>query len=263
MATFRDIAFALSPSRLRTYWASRMVYAFIGLPLDMIAQAAKEAALTRFPAHCPPDALPNHGRDRGIRRGPLEGTDGFIMRLLQWRSIWYGSGVGRPMLDELAAYLTPAKVRMRIWTEVGVIYTREADGTFSIDRLTPGLWNWDGRYPSLFSRFWVVIYSVAGVPWSRDGTWGDGELWGDNAATATWGSTATLEQVQSIRAIVEDRKPGQSVCKNIVVSFDDAAFVPGDTSPPLPDGSWGHWGKNVGGVQVPARDARAIYWDGG
>lgn len=260
MATFRDVAWAISPPRLRTSKAARYVYAFVGLPLDMIAQAAKEAVRARFPSYCPEDALPYHGRDRGIRRGPSESADGFRGRLLEWRVIEEGSGVGRAMLDEIAAFLTPHLVRLRIWTQAGMIYTREPNGTLLIDHSAPMYWNWDGQ-SSLFARFWLVIYSIGGVPWSRDGTWGDGEIWGSDPS-ATWGSTATINEVSSIRQIVADRKPEATVCKNIIVSFDEAAFEPGDTVPPLPDGTWAHWSTNDASVQVPARDDRGIYWDG-
>ena len=260
MTTFRDTAWALSPSRLRTYTAARLTYAFVGLPLDMIAEAAKQATQARFPDRCVEDALPYHGRDRGIRRGLAEPAASYRARLLLWIEAWRGAGVGRAMLDQIAGFLVPETTRLRIWTQVGVIYTREADGSFAISRATAGLWNWDGL-TSLWARFWLIIDSAGGVPWSSDGTWNDGELWG-NDPIATWGSTATTEEVQAIRGIVDDRKPAASVCKNIIVSFDASAFDPGDTSPPLPDGTWAHWSKNVAGVQVPARDSRAIYWDG-
>lgn len=260
MAKFRDIAWALSPPRLRTTKAARMVYALIGLPLDMIAEAAKQATLARFPSYCPEDTLPLHGRDRGIRRGPLENVAAYRTRLLLWLDAWRSAGVGRGLLDQLAGYLSPQTCRVRIWTQIGVIYTREADGTFAISRATRGLFNWDGQ-TSLWARFWLIIDSIGGVPWSRDGTWGDGEVWGEGVGL-TWGSTATIDQVETIRAIIADWKPAQSVCKNIIISFDASAFAPTDASPPLPDGSWGHWSKNVSGVQVPARDDRAIYWGG-
>jgi hypothetical protein len=68
--------------------------------------------------------------------------------------------------------------------------------------------------------------------------------------------------VQAIRGIVADRKPAAAVCPSVIVSFDASASAVADASPPLPDGAWGHWSKNVGGVQVPARDGRAIYWEG-
>jgi len=258
MTTFRQTAWNLSPGRLRTYTAARLVYSFTGLPFDMIAQAAKESTAARFPEVCADDALPYHGRDRGIRRGMLEPAESYRARLLLWIESWRGAGVGRAMLDQLAGFLIPQETRIRIWTQVGVIYTREADGTFSIERASG--WDWDGL-TSLWARFWVIIDSIDGVPWERDGTWNDGELWGDDPS-ATWGSTATLEQVQAIRAIVEDWKPAASVCKNIIVSFDLDAFDAGDPGSFPTDGTWGHWSKNDGGAQVPARDERAIYWDG-
>lgn len=260
MTSFRDAAWRMSPPRLRATKAAKMVYSFIGLPLDMITQAAEDSVRVRFPDQCPVDALPYHGRDRGIPRGPLEAATNYRLRLLRWLEIWKGAGVGRAMLDQLAGYLSPRSTRMRIWTQVGVVYTREADGAFSVQRVARGLWNWDGQ-TSLWARFWLIIDSVGGVPWNRDGTWGDGDVWGDSLS-ATWGSTATIDQVLSIRGIIDTWKPAASVCKNIIISFDAAAFATSDTSPPLPDGLWGNWSKNVGGVQVPSRDSRAIYWNG-
>lgn len=257
VTTFRDVAWRLSPARLRTWTAARHVYAFISLPLDMIAQAADDAVKARFPTECAPDALPYHGRDRGIRRGPLEGDTSYRARLLLWLQSWRGAGVGRAMLDQIAGYLTPHRTRIRVWTQGGLLYTREADGTFTIQRVAG--FDWDAT-PSLWSRFWVIIDSVGGVPWSRDGTWGDGSIWG-TPTNGTWGSTATIEDVQSIRNIVDDWKPAAARCESIIISFDAAAFdplVPGA----LPDGTWGAVSKNVGGVQVPTRDDRAIYWQG-
>lgn len=261
MTTFRDVAYNLSPARLRTTRAAQMVYAFIGWPLDVLCQAAKEAMTARFPDVCPEDALPAMSRDRGIRRGPFETSASFRTRLRFWLDVWRGAGVGGAMLDEIAAFLTPRSCVIRIWTQAGLVYTRAVDGTLTIDRVATGLWNWDG-HTELFARFWVVIYSTGGVPWSRDGTWGDGEHWGDGAPTATWGSTATTTEVAVIRQIIADRKPAASVCPKVIVAFDGTMFAPTDTAPPLPDGTWANYSKIVGGVSVPARDARAIYWQG-
>ncbi len=257
--TFRDAAWRISPARLRTPKAARLVQAFIGLPLDILVDGAIQALKARFPTDCPEDALAYHSRDRVIPRGPSESSTSFRARLLKWLTLWRGSGVGRVMLDEIAIFLAPETCRIRLWTQVGVVYTREADGTFRVERAA-GVWNWDGR-ADLWSRFWVIIYSTGGVPWSRDGTWGDGELWGEDELS-TWGSTATVDEISSIRSIVSERKPAPSVCKKIVVSFDDAAFALSDASPPLPGGLWGNASSNVGGTQSPTRDARAIYWEG-
>ncbi len=259
MTTFRQTAWDLSPARLRTLSAARMVYAFIGLPLDTMAEAAKQALEARFPEVCADDALPYHGRDRGIKRGPAEPSASYRARLLLWISSWRSAGVGSGLLDQLAGFLVPQATRMRMLTQVGVRYERLATGVFSIAHFGSGVWDWDGA-TSLWARFWPIIDAIGGTPWKRDGTWGDGSLWGDDP-DQTWGSTATLEQVQGIRGIVDEWRPAQSVCKNIIVSFDAALFNE-TTFADFPAGNWGHWSKNVAGSQVPARDARAIYFDG-
>ncbi len=169
------------------------------------------------------------------------------------------------MLDQIAGFLTPNATRIRLWSQVGLIYTREANGTLSLSRV-PGLWDWDGLGASLWARFWVIIDSFDGVPWSRDGTWGDGDTWGADP-NSTWGSTATRGEVQAIRGIIDTWKPAGAVCQNVIVSFTDPSFeydpLTTTTSTPFPDdGTWAHWSKNVGGVQVPARSSGAIYWDG-
>ncbi len=250
--SFRQTAWNLSPARLRTSKAAKLVYAFVGLPLDILAEAADQATKARFPEFCPPDALPYHGRDRGIVRGLLEPAVSYRARLLLWRDSWRAAGVGRSMLDQIAGFLLPNATGIRLWSQVGIIYNRAADGTLDISRF-PGLWDWDGL-TSLWARFWILIDSIDDVPWSRDGTWGDGELWGDDPES-TWGSTASRAEVQAIRGIIDTLKPAGSVCKNVLVVLDVAAMA-------VPNGTWAHWSKNVAGVQVPARAPQAIYWDG-
>jgi hypothetical protein len=260
MINFRLAAWNLSPSRLRTAKAARIVYAFIGVPLDCLAGAAELAIKARFPELAPEDALNVIGRDRGIVRGPLESAASYRARLLLWLASWRGAGVGRAMLDQIAGYLTPSAVRLRIWTQTGVVYTREADGTFTVDRVAAGLWNWDGQ-TSLWSRFWVIIYSINGVPWSRSPTWGSPDLppWGTFPQVSR-GSSALVSDVQSIRGIVNEWKPAASRCERIMVSFDPSAFAPTDASPPLPDGTWGqYW--DIASLSAN-RDSRAIYWKG-
>lgn len=258
MASFRNTAWILSPARLRTMVAAKLVYSFIGIPLDAIAEAGDQATKARFPELAPEDALIVLSRDRGIRRGPQEPAASFRLRLLLWIAAWRGAGVGRAMLDQIAGYLTPNSVRLRIWTQRGVVYTREADGSFTIERVGNMVWNWDGQ-DSLWARFWVVIYSLDGLPWARSPVWGTGPRWGSDP-DATWGSTATKSEVQSIRAIVDDMKPAASKCVSVIVSFTDAAFSPADGSPPLPDGTWGEYWDST--TLAAHRDTRGIYWRG-
>ena len=256
MADFRSAAFNLSPARLRTSKAVRMVYSFIGIPLDVIADAATQALEARFPERCPEDALPYHGRDRGIIRGPLEPSLSYRSRLILWLEAWRGAGVGKALLDQVAGYLSPNATRLRIWTQVGVVYTREADGTFSITRAV-NPWNWDQR-PELWSRFWLLIYSAGGVPWTHLGTFADRVAWPDGA-TATFASTATQAEAQSIAGSVDQWKPAAALCQQILVVFDAAKFNPAIASD-MPDGTWGEFWDTQS--QLASRSRDVLYWKG-
>lgn len=256
MASFRTTATNVSPARLRTSKALRMVYAFIGLPLDCIAEAAYQATRARFPEVAPEDALLPIGRDRGIVRGPAEPATSYRARLLLWLRSWRGAGVGKAMLDQIAGYLTPNACRLRIWTQIGVVYTREADGTFSISRAASA-WNWDQR-PELWSRFWLLIYPTAGLPWAHLGTYADRITWGD-PETSTFASTATQQEAQSIAAIVDQWKPAAALCQNILIVFNAAKFDPAIASD-LPDGTWGEFWDTPS--LSASRSREVLYWKG-
>jgi hypothetical protein len=140
-------------------------------------------------------------------------------------------------------------------------FTRAADGARSF-LLAQGNWDWDGSPATAWSRFWVIIYSVGGVPWSEI-DWGDvGLTWGQ--ADLTWGSTATAAEVAAVRGIVRYWKPAHARCEKIIVVLDDAAaFDPTDPpGPPLPDGTWGdNWTYSAGAAVFP-RYRNAAYWPG-
>ena len=109
-----------------------------------------------------------------------------------------------------------------------------------------------------WSRFWVVIYP--------NGLWTAGPKWGDVGFTygmpgKTWGSTATRDEVVSVQSIVRDWKPAGTRCVNIIIAFDNTSFDPtvARDGAGLPDGTWGNWGKLVGGVWLPARLSTARF----
>jgi hypothetical protein len=196
-------------------------------------------------------------------RGPNESSATFRQRLLLWLDAWHGAGVGKPMLDQIAGYILPATARIRVWTQQGVVYTREIDGAFTVERVDPMAWNWDNQV-DYWARFWVVIYSVGpSAPWAREPVFGTpGHLIGERVPMGgSIGSTATVSEVQGIRSIVAQWKPAGALCPYIIVSFDAAAFAPTDGSPPLPDGTWGNYWDSV--TQTAGRDKRGIYWRGG
>lgn len=247
----------LLPSWLREGDGELVSYS-LGVILDAFLTRMHQGVHARFPGHAPEDALAYLGRDRKIVRGINEPAEAYAARLVRWLADHRRRGSAFALMDQLAAYLQ-IPLRIRTVDTRGTWFTREGDGSTSVflDRAN---WDWDGAPPAEWGKFWVILYPPAEL-WVRDGTWGDGEVWG-GTPSQTWGSTASPEEVVRVRSIVRTWKPAHARCVSVIVSFDDAAFAPGDTSPPLPDGSWLHWSKLDAGVQVPARDVRAIYWDG-
>lgn len=256
VTTFRDTIRRISPPWLRRFWGERFLYTF-GVHLDALGDALSAGIKMRFPNVYSNESLSILGRDRGIRRGPEESDASYSVRLEQWLETHRRSGNPYTLLRQIQGNLTPHLVKLRIVNNAGAWYTLNEDGSVAYNEPS-GNWDWDGSSAD-FSRFWIIIYPPADL-WVRDGTWGDGDTWGSDGTT--WGSTATPAEVATIRGIVAEWMAPHAQCKNIIVSFDAAAFDPTDTAPPLPDGTWGNWSHNVGGVQVPARDDRAIYWDG-
>lgn len=241
---------------------SRMLYPG-ALVSDALLERARLGTRARFPGGgAPEDALAYIGRDRSIIRGPSESREAYEARLQ--RAIDDHRVRGNPwaLMEQVRGYCSPHAIRCRTVDEHGNWRTIDRDGTRSTYRASA--WDWDGSTLSAaWARFWLLIYPTTGTPkqpWDREGTWGDGATWGDDGETL--GSTATPDDVQAIRSIVRTWKRAGSRCLWILVVFDDTAFDPADTAPPLPDGTWGDWSMNSGGVQVPTRSTDAIYWKG-
>lgn len=250
---FRTVFYALAPSWLTTDDGERVLYN-LGLIEDMWMERLRQGLNARFPSRAPSDALAVIGRDRRIVKGYVESDEIYASRLIRAIDDWKTAGNPFALMQQVAAYS-------------GVTMMRTVDNSGNWYQLNNGVaefslnldnWDWDGSTES-WGRFWLILYSESG-PWERDGTWGDGDLWGDDGTT--WGSTASPEEVGSIRGIVRDWKPAHARCMNIIVCFDEDYLAPAEGAGDLPDGTWGHWSKNEGGVQVPARESHAIYWDG-
>lgn len=253
---------SFTPAWLLRFHVGRSLFA-LGALADATLELAYQGMLARFPGAGTPTALSRIGRDRGMRRGLAEPAEAYAARLVGARSDAKTLGNPYTLMRRVRASFFPLKPRMRVVNANGTWYTLNTDDTRErhVTLPTPN-WDWDGSATKL-SRAWLIIYSTgAEAPWQRDGTWGDGVAWSPDPSLGTWGSTATLEQVEDIRAMIREAKSAGALYEKIIVAFDDDAFDPTDTSPPLPDGTWAKHSKNVGGVQVPARDSRAIYWRG-
>jgi hypothetical protein len=261
--TIRDLVRTIVPWWMQQTNGYAYLYS-IAQVADLLVQQAVESARLGFPSHCQEEALPYHGRDRGLRRGPLEPRASFSTRLKAWRTTAKKIGTAAAILRSVQTHFigwplgTP---QVRLVTNTGTWFTIDPGGDITrvVSLPNPSNWDWDS-HPELWDRFWIIIYASE-VGWDRDGTWGDGELWGNDGGS-TIGSTATPDDVLAIRQLVADAQGADALCVSIIISFDDAAFWP-DSSGTLPDGLWKNHGKYDGsGNRVVARSEDALYWDG-
>lgn len=246
----------------------------LGYALDAIKDAWAmrlfQGLLARFPQNgpngqtAPDDALAAQGRDRRIVRGINEPSAAYAARLIRWLDDWATAGNPFALMKQLAGYcgtsptgLLPA---FRTVDVRGNWYTLDVTRTEFVS-INQGNWDWDGNPAALanWSRFWVVIYPNG--LWTPT-TWGSGNTWGQPGLT--WGTTATPDQVSSIRGIVSDWKAAGTTCVNIIIAFDSSSFNPTTVrdGTGLPDGTWGTNAKIVNGQYLPSRLSTARYWDG-
>lgn len=259
---FRTLRKALGPTWLTSEGDSLLVGYSLDLMRDAFVERLRLGLMARFPQQdkagtpAPSDAIAAMGRDRRVVRGLNESDASYITRLLAWLDDRKTSGNAFTLMQRLSEYLGAGCV-FRTVDNSGNWYTRAVDGTRTL-LINQANWDWDHN-SAKWSRFWVVIYPPSSL-WVPENTWGTG-TWGDGG---TWGTTATVDEVTTVRSLIADWKPAGTRCVNIIVAFDPASFDPTSAvdSTGMPDGLWGHWSKNVAGVQVPARLSTARYFDG-
>lgn len=257
-------------------WLTEGEGGLVGATLDILKNAlverTRQGLLVRFPFVSPTDAGPDDalaamGRDRRIVRGINEPSTNYANRLLRWLDDWKTAGNPFALMKQLAGYMgtvpgSPAPA-FRTVDVRGNWYSLDSDGSRSV-LINQANWDWDAAPDALvrWARFWVIIYP--------NGVWIPAPTFGHSAGDTfggvdyTWGTSATLDEVTSVRGIIADWKPAGTRCANIIIAFDDASFDPTTArdAANFPDGKWGHWSKRVGQVRTPARLSTARYWDG-
>lgn len=214
---------------------------------DMSMDRLYNGHLARYPQQGPDgtpgpdDALAALGRDRGVTWGIAETSRSYAYRLTQWLVDARTRGTAFTMMKVLHDYCDSARVHgmsFRVVDVRGNWFTRSSAGV-ETSSLNTGNWNWDGATTRWF-RFWVIIYP--GTLWtSTSQVWGTAGTWGN--ATSTWGSTtATAEQTRTLRALVDEWKPGGTRCHTIILALNPASFNPAS---PEPNGTWGYWGNRL------------------
>jgi hypothetical protein len=250
---FRRAYKTLLPAWLSTGEGEFVGYS-LGLLCDAFAERVRLGLLARFPQFAPPDALSYLGRDRRIVRGINEPDDAYAARLVRYLDDHRVQGNPYALMDQLASYCQAA-VRIRTVDRSGNWFTRDRDGSRSA-LINQANWDWDGGAASSWSRFWVIIYpTAAGLPWSAS-VGGSPASW---PSGGTIGTTATPDQVASVRSIIREWQPDGTRCEWIIIAFDDASF---DPTAPEPDGTWANFGTDNAGAYEIARLTSARYWKG-
>lgn len=194
----------------------------LGQLCDQFAQRAYLGLVARFPDYAVLHSLGTLGligRDRKIVRGINEPDAAYATRLKRFLTDHRLRGNPFALHDQLRAYCQVG-VKIRTVDRSGNWFSTDYDGTRSVFRGATDDWEWDNQPGSNWSRFWVIIYPVGGTdPWAT-------QLWGQGT---TFGTTATVDQVSSVRSIIADWKPAGTTCDEIIIAFDDASLVPGIT----------------------------------
>ncbi len=174
------------------------LWATIGLGFDAFADAAKDAVKARFVNLAPLDALGFIGADRLLERYPVQSDASWRAWLEAAWDLWTFAGTHTSVERALhEAGFTNASVHWAL-------------GTAPDDYV--GTWPPDGDTAN-WSRFWVWLGDVWPLGWTVV-NYGDGHTWG---SYWTWGSTATVEEINFVRAICRKWKAGHTVCAGIYV----------------------------------------------
>lgn len=213
---YRTWAMQIVPTWLRGPWSEKLVSA-VALPFDMLAELSRFAGASSYfsEPEFAPDALTYLGRERLMPRYPGESAAAYKARLWAAWDAWKQAGTTQGLTSQLAAWGVTAEIK-EMWD-----------------------WDWDGDTDN-WSRFWVVI---TGHPWAGT-NWGEFE-YGDGT---TYGSSASADDIASVRSLVRKWKPAHMVCENIIVVINPALWAVEQ-----PDGTW----------DEPAnRSDAAVYWEG-
>lgn len=251
--SLRDATF-----RIGTPWMQRRVFGRIRWGIRLLLDAdwalLEEGIKARMPGVGTPEALPYIGNDRQIDRGPSETDASYIERLRGAFDTWRTAGNVRTLLEQLRFYFYPADLLSILAVSNRGVWHAIEPVTGVVTKQVPAAnnWVWDEHEPTRWWRGWIVIDVTGGkwVPW-QVGT--SGKVIGD--PTLTIGSTATPQEVASVRKIVLKWKPAHVHAMHIVLhmapAWIDTTAAPGS---PMPVGDFGN---------PVTRRRPGCYWQGG
>lgn len=208
----------MSPTWMSRGYGSRLVLGLLGFMGDALLDSATFAAKAAWPleSSSPDDALDLQAAETGIRRYPSETVASHRAREATPWDAWEFAGTKEGFGDD----------------------GQGIDGQLHLlgypNAFTVADYEWSLPDPVLWSRFWVIIPETD-HSWQHDGTWGDPGTYDDGGV---WDSTATIDEVRALRAVIRQWKAARDICVSII------ALMGGEDLWDYPAGIWsdpGNW----------------------
>lgn len=231
----------LVPSWLQKNWGLKYNQTY-GSFSDLVVNAGEQAVGVRFLSDCPVDALLPAGADRDFDRYPLDTDESYRRRLTDAWNAWPFAGTHDGLLGQLNAFG---------FQNVEIVDVHTAPSGYvgswppSPTTQTKPSW-WDAQFPltpwpplagaqsaQWWSRFWVILTEPFPIfpPDTQQWLvrhWGGLYSYSQNGPDGspyTWGTTMTVSQLTSIRALIEKWKPVHSVCSQIWLNFSSISTI--------------------------------------
>ena len=227
-------------------WASAVM-------CDAMIDALMQGVQAAWPGFGTPTALTEIGGTRGIVRGLSDTPDEYAARLRSWLDDYARMGSDESIARGLHEYLR-GRPMVRVvdrhgqWTEV------DTSGNL---RTFSAAWDWDSVSDPTAATdrptdIWIVVYGSAYLHQPD---------WVSLDSGHGVGHTAPIGEVDQAVAILKQWKPAHNWIR-CVLWVDDPSELDPEGAIGLPDGNWGHWGKDDGtGARVASRNRNFRYWE--
>jgi hypothetical protein len=194
--TFRDYQRALLIPAIADPVGQDWATAF-GLLKDGVAEGFLECARVGNIRTAPSDALPYHGADRKLERGPGEDDLTYAIRLENAWESYKWAGTDKAVLDALAILKLTAHIKRN------------------------NQWDWDG-HPGNVTGYWARMWPVITAPssWTGPAICGGGGVCGTGLMCGITG--ATVDQIQFIRRVVLKWTGSHALIPQIIVLLGGA-----------------------------------------
>ena len=181
--TFRDTLLSIVPRWLKNGVGGAILYAW-GLIMDLLVDATAEAVKRRFPGYEANDSLNIIGKNRRIRRGPIEAEASYATRLPNWLIDHSNRGGPYALLRQVFGYYSanPFDVELRYHSGRQFLMDTAGDVTRGDTIWVPP--NGPNQWCS-----WFLIYQWPGAvnddgDWDDPGVWDDGGIWDSDITAA-------------------------------------------------------------------------------